>query len=342
MNRAGEPDSPGARATLPALTATAGCIDREFGMSAMRSSGGWAKRAGVAIGWTWASIAWSGPVADRIYEVSGHDIPPFTEAVIEALPAPAAGRDAPGACVDRPTVFASDADRKAAGWITRGYDQQLLVWAIAHYGARAGSRLQRPHCADGDFAIRAWQSALAEPETGRLTAAQGARLVQVVDRLDPRAARMKGLPPPAGTAPDAPRPTFDPRQASVARNASAGPATVADLLPRPAPLGPEDCARLNGEREPYYDALFARGLEGIHAAKRSYASPGWNAVAEDPEFVRWFERQVDASCYRIVKLEAWLRAIGSAAGVDDPAAVRDTRYVLGEARAAARGADRAK
>jgi len=42
---------------------------------------------------------------------------------------------------------------------------------------------------------------------------------------------------------------------------------------------------------------------------------------------------VDDTCYRVVKIDAWLSAIGSAFDADSRLAARDTRLVLGEAKA---------
>jgi hypothetical protein len=145
-----------------------------------------------------------------------------------------------------------------------------------------------------------------------------------------------GADPASGAA----RPTHDPRQVAAERDPDAGPPSVADLLPKPVRLTREDCARLNQESEPYYEALYQRGLVGMRnpSARDAYAPPAWTALMEDPAFTQWLGRHVDDACHRVVRLTAWLRAIGSAHGVDDRQAAGDTRMVLGEARAAARRA----
>ncbi|MEI7970368.1 MAG: hypothetical protein WCJ69_15400 [Betaproteobacteria bacterium] len=138
-------------------------------------------------------------------------------------------------------------------------------------------------------------------------------------------------------SPPAPRPAFEPRQVAAQRDPAAPPPRAIDLLPRPAPLGARDCERLNTQWEPYYEALYRRGLAGMRepAARAAYAPPAWTSLFEDPLFAQWLERYADRPCYPVVALDAWLRAIGSATDVDARQAAADTRLVLGEARAQA-------
>ena len=146
----------------------------------------------------------------------------------------------------------------------------------------------------------------------------------------------------AWSGPDGARPAHDPKQVAAARDPAANPPTVADLLPKPARLTRDDCMRLNQAKEPYYEGLFQRGLSGMRnpSAREAYAPPAWTPLMDDPDFNRWLDRHVDDTCYRVVKIDAWLSAIGSAFDVDNRLAARDTRMVLGEARAAARASGR--
>ncbi len=142
----------------------------------------------------------------------------------------------------------------------------------------------------------------------------------------------------ADPAPGMPRPTHDPRQVAAARDPAAPAPTAAELLPNPARLTRDDCARLNAESEPYYEALYQRGLSGMRnaSARDAYAPPVWTALMEDPLFAQWLDRHVDGSCYRAVRIRVWMRAIGSIHDIEDRKAAGDTRLVLGEARAAGR------
>lgn len=142
----------------------------------------------------------------------------------------------------------------------------------------------------------------------------------------------------ADPAPGAPRPSHDPKQVAAARDPAAPPPTAAELLPRPARLDRDACARLNEESEPYYEALYQRGLTGMRnpSARDAYAPPAWTSLMEDPLFAQWLDRHVDDACYRVVRIRTWLRAIGSPHDVEDRKAAVDTRLVLGEARAAGR------
>lgn len=146
----------------------------------------------------------------------------------------------------------------------------------------------------------------------------------------------------AWSAPDAAKPTHDPKQIAAERDPAAPPPKVADLLPTLARLTRDDCARLNQAKEPYYEELYQRGLAGMRnpSAREAYAPPAWTPLMDDPDFTRWLDRHVDDACYRVVKIEAWLNAIGSSYDVDNRLAARDTRTVLGEARAAARASGR--
>jgi hypothetical protein len=143
----------------------------------------------------------------------------------------------------------------------------------------------------------------------------------------------------ADPAPGTPRPTHDPKQVAAARDPAAPPPTAADLLPRPARIDRDACARLNEESEPYYEALYQRGLTGMRtaSARETYAPPAWASLMEDPLFAQWLDRHVDDACYRVVRIRTWLRAIGSPHDVEDRKAAVDTRLVLGEARGAGRG-----
>lgn len=142
----------------------------------------------------------------------------------------------------------------------------------------------------------------------------------------------------ADPAPGMPRPTHDPKQVAAARDPAAAPPTAAELLPNPPRLSREDCARMNAESEPYYEALYERGLTGMRnpSAREAYAPPAWTSLMEDPLFVQWLDRHVDDACYRVVRIRTWLRAIGSIHEIEDRKAAGDTRLVLGEARAAGR------
>lgn len=142
----------------------------------------------------------------------------------------------------------------------------------------------------------------------------------------------------ADPAPGMPRPTHDPKQVAAARDPASPPPTAADLLPNPARLTRDDCARLNAESEPYYEALYQRGLSGMRnaSAREAYAPPAWTPLMEDPLFAQWLDRHVDDSCYRAVRIRVWMRAIGSIHEIEDRKAAGDARLVLGEARAAGR------
>jgi len=142
----------------------------------------------------------------------------------------------------------------------------------------------------------------------------------------------------ADPAPGMPRPTYDPKQVAAARDPAAPPPTAAELLPRPARIDREACARLNEESEPYYEALYQRGLTGMRnpSARDAYAPPAWTSLMEDPLFAQWLDRHVDDACYRAVRIRVWMRAIGSIQDIEDRKAAGDTRLVLGEARAAGR------
>lgn len=142
----------------------------------------------------------------------------------------------------------------------------------------------------------------------------------------------------AEPAPGMPRPTHDPKQVAAARDPAAPPPTAAELLPNPARLTRDDCARLNEESEPYYEALYQRGLTGMRnaSAREAYAPPAWTSLMEDPLFAQWLDRHVDDTCYRVVRIRVWMRAIGSIHEIEDRKATGDTRLVLGEARAAGR------
>lgn len=134
----------------------------------------------------------AGPIADRIRAASGYIVPRSTEAVIDALPRSSGRVDTSGSCENSDVLFATPSAATEAGWTLGGYPAQLSLWAIYHFGERAGTS-RGTRCMDGGFAVRAWQAALGDEPTGFLTAAQGARLVDVVDRHDPRFAMSKGL-----------------------------------------------------------------------------------------------------------------------------------------------------
>jgi hypothetical protein len=142
----------------------------------------------------------------------------------------------------------------------------------------------------------------------------------------------------ADPAPGIPRPTHDPKQMAAARDPAARPPTAAELLPDPPRIKRDDCARLNEASEPYYEALYQRGLTGMRSpsARDAYAPPAWTSLMEDPLFVQWLDRHVDDACYRVVRIRTWLNAIGSIHDIEDRKAAGDTRLVLGEARAAGR------
>jgi hypothetical protein len=142
----------------------------------------------------------------------------------------------------------------------------------------------------------------------------------------------------ADPAPGMPRPTHDPKQVAAARDPAAPAPTAAELLPNPPRMKRDDCVRLNAESEPYYEALYQRGLTGMRnpSARVAYAPPAWTSLMEDPLFVQWLDRHVDETCYRAVRIRTWLGAIGSIHDIEDRKAAGDTRLVLGEARAAGR------
>lgn len=143
----------------------------------------------------------------------------------------------------------------------------------------------------------------------------------------------------ADQAAEVSRPTHDPKQVAAARDPAAPPPTAAELLPRLPRIDRDACARLNEESEPYYEALYQRGLTGMRnpSARDAYAPPAWTSLMEDPLFAQWLDRHVDDACHRVVRIRTWLRAIGSPHDVEDRKAAVDTRFVLGEARAAGRG-----
>lgn len=131
------------------------------------------------------NVAEAGEIADRVRQASGYIINRNTEATIAALPRPQL-LEVAGPCSNAPLRFETPEAREKGGWDRPGFGAELQMWAIYHFGERAGTSRQRPHCGDGEFAAKAWQSALGAPLTGALTAEQAAAFTAKVREADPR------------------------------------------------------------------------------------------------------------------------------------------------------------
>jgi hypothetical protein len=68
-------------------------------------------------------------------------------------------------------------------WDSQRDSVTLNLWAILHFGARAGTS-RGGRCADLEFSVRRWQQALGEEVTGALTAQQAQRFARIVDGTD--------------------------------------------------------------------------------------------------------------------------------------------------------------
>lgn len=176
-------------------------------------------------GWALASSTLAGPIKDRIRSSSGYIILADTEAVISNLPAPSPGFKAKGSCVASEIEFVDESAKTEGGWILKGYNSQLQLWAIYHYGARAATS-RPPQCSDGKFIVQAWQASLKTAITGQLTAPEAKRLVEIVDKYDKRFQLSKSQPK------EAPKEhAFRPEVAAMSR------AELIAELPQPASRG---------------------------------------------------------------------------------------------------------
>jgi hypothetical protein len=125
------------------------------------------------------------PIQRKIRTDSGYlVVVPGNVEAIAFLPKPDGSfRPSSTACENLPVRYEQGFSERDAGWLPRKrYEDQLMFWAIYHYGAVAGTSRGTP-CQNGDLMVRAFQAALGELSDGLLKTSQARKLVDAVDSL---------------------------------------------------------------------------------------------------------------------------------------------------------------